>query len=673
MAQPAESSSQRTSKTKLGDVLFPDAAVEADGGGRRVEDETGRMEVELTEVDFIGSRYTQQLMQDRVVDVAAGTQDEQLLIDALSNIVDILRSNAVQRRLVRRKLFLDPTAPAAAAETASQRSADKRILAGNINMYIDLIIGERPVTNNIVLELVLEILAIYLLGANSEQKVNKPRSLDASSATTPQAVTVSAAAGGSGKKKKKEKTDVIEQAAAPEDLGTPEEFTYVLKCGVVKVLDMVIADEKHLGVRPYLLGDCAQTLCWAMGIYLALMKQDDPTAVHAYQENSIRTCWDIITRKTRMKDPDAARVANVKTSALQIVQFLGQHYTPEATDPKSANMINLNTRSIKEMVKLLHHHPDLHGIVLGVIVMITQKESNSLMLKRAGMLEYLTCKVLPYFSAKNQHAVPQLVILLNTWITNIEDLQYFCHFQGVPCLVFHMKQAISETASHEGEGAANWEDMTLHGLSILYKLSDNVQYHMKMVVEDGLSVLLECLRVIDPLKSMYHLNGFIAALYSLRNLTAGSVEVRKRVIDNEHFTVLSHLLSTPSLPINCLIHLLFLFSTLSRDEVRGQVDKELRALIMNHVFLAVFKPLCKIVRLTPLGKKMDDSQITVLCLALQTLSTLVTTAKEENPLLCIQIEGELPLKHIKYLSKERSKTPFPELAGQVLGMVYLTP
>ena len=629
--------------------------------------DTGKIVVDAKELDFVGARHAAVLLLERLYVVEEESEDEAALKVAMENVVAVLRANPVQRRLVRKKMFYD------ADLDVDGTQADPRALAGNLKQYIGFCIGPRAMKPLAFTELVVELLAVFLLGACTDTTPNNPRQLETVIQT---GISERLGRARAGVKSKKEKREPLEEAAmVPEGTGTDAEIAYAIKCGACELLDFVLKESTVLGVEPFLLGNCSQTLYWAFALYRVLIRADEGTLKHAHDRNLIRTAWDVITRKTKMRDPLAPRIASLKVSALHVLLELGAAYVGDETDAFSINMVNVNQRSIKELVKMLHHYPDLHPTLLTVLTMVGQKESNNIYMKQAGMLEYLTTKVLPFFSAQHQKCIPNLVILLNSWIVTFDDLQFFYQFNGIKSLVFHMKVACGESDNFaELEDGASWEDMLLHGLSILYKLSDSQQYHVKMVTDDCLTVLLECLRVIDPLKSLYHMNSFIAALYSLRNLTTSSLEVRKLVIQNENFVVLCHLLSTPSLPVNCMVHLLFLFNTLVKDTLpRGQPDRECTDLIVNTVFLAVFKPLCKVVQAAPVRQLMDDSQLTILCLALQAILALIQTAKQENPLLCIQIEVELPLESLKYMSNAKSKTPFPELANDVLGMVYLMP
>ena len=641
------SSSQRSSKSRTSKYA-PDP-------------DTGKIAVEVSEMDFVATNYSSVLLMERLYAIEPNSQNEVILLDALQNVMSVLRSNPVQRRLVRKKLFYD----ADLDETG--RNADNRVLAGNIKDYFKLVVGTCSLANLAFAELTVELLVVFLLGATTDEHENVPRKL--ASSNEPSIGKQRAPA-------KKKYVEFIEEVPVnAEGTATTEELDYVIKSGVCEVLDFVLQETTTLGVEACLYGGCSQTLNWALALYRLLCERDELTLKHAYEQNMVKICWDLVSRKTRMRDPLASRLAQMKTSVLNILLELGSLSIEEMDEKLSINMINVNTRAVKELVKLLHHFPEMHPTILTVLTMVGQKQSNNLMMKELGLMEYLTTKVLPFFSSSHQVCIPHLVILLNSWIITYDDLQFFYQFNGIQCLVFHMKVAASESSQFsDPTSGANWDDMILHGLSILYKLSDSQQYHMKMVTDDCLTVLLECLRVIDPLKSLYHMNSFIAALYSLRNLTTTSVEVRKLVVQNENFVVLCHLLSTPSLPINCLLHLLFLFCTLSKDSIpRGEPDPEYRGLIMNVVFLSIFKPLCKIIQASPVRKLMDDSQLTILCLALQSALSLVQIAKDENPLLCIQIEVELPLDQLKYMANSESRTPFPELANELLGMVYLMP
>ena len=634
-----------------------------------IDEETGKITVKMQEMDFIAANDAKLLSIDRHFDINPGSENECELKKAITKVVQVLRSNPVQRKLVRAKMFYDDSI---------ERKPDPRVLAGNIKTYIDMVMGSNKLEDLLFAEMTIEILSIYLLGACTDTTENDPRIPDS------ELIKENDLPGfGKSKNQKRitkrdndlQRQELIEVQAEPESVGTSKELAYVMNCGIVQLLDFVL-ENKTLGLTPFLLGSCSQTLVWTMGLYRVMIESDDMPLKHAYEKKMVRTCWEVIALKTRMRDPNNGKITRLKVNALFILLELGNYSADQADRDLSINIINLNTRSVKELTKLLHHQPAIHPTLLAVITLIGQKETNNALLKQHGMLEYFTTKVLPFYSASHRHCIPNLVILLNSWIVNADDLQFFYQFNGIQCLVFHMKCCMDPNAAKGSstQEALNWEDMLLHGISILYKLSDSKQYHMRMYQDDCLTVLLEALRVLDPLKSIYHLNAFIACVYILRNVTADSIYMRMAILNSDHFLILSHLLSTTSLPVNCLIHLLFLFSTLSRDrDQSGEVDAEYCSLIMNKLFLSVFRPLCKIIQAAPLQKVMDDSQLTVLCLALQTVATLVSTAKQENPLLCIQIEYDLPLENLKSMAKADSKTPYPELANKVLGMVYLMP
>eukprot|EP01065_Artemidia_motanka_P004971 TRINITY_DN12361_c0_g4_i2.p1 TRINITY_DN12361_c0_g4~~TRINITY_DN12361_c0_g4_i2.p1 ORF type:complete len:722 (+),score=234.31 TRINITY_DN12361_c0_g4_i2:96-2168(+) len=647
-----------------------------DEGGQRwaVDAETGKITVNVQELDFIGTKYTRILFVDRHFDVLPGSDDESLMISSLQNILQILRSNPVHRQLVRKKLFYDQE-----LGQRRKRREDERPLAGNLRQYLALCVGKTSHGNVAFRECVIELLAIYFLGAcvDIQQAENKPRKLDSQDPQLMPGLLGAAAAAEAGR----------ERPASPPPMQRSEvqkpkqdELDYAIKSGVIDLLDLVIHD-KTVGIDPFCrMTPASQTVCWTMELYRLLMDHDEEVKGFALKKEMVKWCWEVVSRKTRMREPRQERIAAVKLSCSEILNDLGKvsiNFTDDQTDEgkTSINMINMNSRSTKEITKLLHNHPRHHPTLLSLLTMIGQKAENNRHLKEQGMMEYLTTKVLPFHSEHHQRCIPHLVILLNSWLIHPEDLDFFWQFNGIQCLVFHLENALSSDKMQERSGdETNWEDMILHGLSILYKLSDRPIYHQKMMQSQAVPVLLESTRQIEPLKSMYHLNAFIAALYSLRNLTAGSIENRRLVAHDSNFLILPHLLSATTLPANCLIHLLFLFSNLTCDKNgEGRADEQYRAVIMNDIFLAVFKPLCVIVQSTQMRKALDDSQITILCLTLQVLATLVGIARQENPLLCIQIEHDLPLQHLSTFTRAKTLTPYPRLANELLSLVYLVP
>eukprot|EP01062_Namystynia_karyoxenos_P062829 TRINITY_DN55697_c0_g1_i1.p1 TRINITY_DN55697_c0_g1~~TRINITY_DN55697_c0_g1_i1.p1 ORF type:complete len:687 (+),score=262.84 TRINITY_DN55697_c0_g1_i1:124-2184(+) len=642
---------------------------------------TGKITVNVQELDFVGTRYTKLLFVPRNFEVKSGSKDETDMIESLMSILNILRSNPVQRQIVRRKIFFDQEV----AEKTG-KITDPRPLAGNLKEYMDLCVGSNAHGNVAFKECVVELLAIYFLGACTDlhQSDNKPRKLDSADIT----VTLDGELGAASAAEQA-------RAAAAARPGSPsagkshieapkpkaDELDYAIKIGAVDLLTKTLHD-KRVGIEPYcMMAPATQTLCWAVELFRLFIIHDPDVKKYALEKDMVKWCWEIITRKTRMREPKLERIALAKLSACEVLNELGKasinmtdDETPEGK--RSINMINMNSRSTKEITKLLHNHPRHHPTLLSLLTMIGQKAENNQHLKEQGMMEYLTTKVLPFHSEHHQRCIPHLVILLNSWIVHPEDLDFFWQFNGIQCLVFHMENALSgDKLTDRGEtDDTNWEDMILHGLSVLYKLSDSSRYHPKMMQAQAVPVLLECTGQIDPLMSLYHLNAFIAALYSLRNLTAVDLNNRKAVVLDPHFLLLPHLLAATQLPANCLIHLLFLFSNLTQDKTEeGRPDESYRSVIMNDIFLPVFKPLCVIVQATPMRKAMDDSQITVLCLALQILATLVGIAKQDNPLLCIQIEHELPLQHLSTFSNAQTPTPYPRLAQELLSLVYLAP
>lgn len=672
---------------KISKALGTGAGAKSGGGGDGDADgkwaadaETGKVKVKVEELPFIGDKYTKILFVERHFEVRAGSDDETNMISAFQKILNILRSDPIHRTLVRPKLFWDHD-----VAQKKGKEEDPRVLAGNLKQYMKLCIGPYSQKNAAFKECTVELLAIYFLGACNDLQpgaLNQPRGLES------EAIRVA---------DEKDKDgdgipDAIQEESAPPprsqqkyptaEVSRPRhaELEYAVKCHVVDLLDETI-NNKLIGYDRFIkLGPPTQTLSWALELYKLLMDHDDEVTDYALRRGMVRWCWEVITRKTRMREPSSDLIAKVKITCVEILCELGKqsiNVTDETTEigQNSINMINMNSRSTKEVTKLLHNHARQHPLLLSLLTMLGQKAENNKHLKELGMMEYLTTKVLPYHSDHHQRCIPHLVILLNSWIVHPEDLDFFWQFNGIDCLVFHMEQALSSEKLHDKvDDETNWEDMILHGLSILYKLSDRPTYHQKMMQCQVPPVLLESTRQIDPLKSLYHLNAFIAALYSLRNLTAGNIENRRVVVQDPHFLILPHLLSSTALPANCLIHLLFLFSNLTQDKnAEGRPDDPYRQVIMNDIFLAVFKPLCVIVQSTPLRKALDDSQITILCLGLQILATLVAIAKQENPLLCIQIEHDLPLQHLNTFARAKTPTPYPSLAHDLLSLVWMVP
>ncbi|KAJ9447724.1 hypothetical protein DIPPA_16898 [Diplonema papillatum] len=636
--------------------------------------DTGKITVRVTEVDFVASHYTK-LLRISNYDLT-DSASESTLIEAMENVVTVLRSNPVQRRLVRRQLFYD-------SET-ERKPPDPRVLAGNLKDYFNFVLGSNVSTNPAFAELTIELLAIFLLGSSTDCDNNEPKVLESMQQQNSNKVTSLAGKNNDGRKPKNaaDNADGAQKAVGdsqspPQTAPAPHEIAYTIKCGVAELLDTVIFNEtRELGLPAFIAGTPTQTFCWCLALYGLMVENEDTMLHHAYSKNMVRVCWEVIAHKVSIRSQSAPLVVSAKTHVLPLLNRLGTISAPMLDEKLSINMINLNKRSVKELTKLLHHYPSLHATILSIMTLVGQKECNSKLLKELGMLEYLTTKVLPFFSSQHSKGIPQLVILLNSWIVHYNDLRFFFQFNGIQCLVYHMKTATAGDYHLDGSPviAGQWEDMILHGISILYKLSDAPEYHSSMMKEDCMFVLLEALRILDPLKSMYHLNCFIGALYSLRNLTANSTLNRNALVQNESFMILTHLLTTPSLPISCLVHLLFLFSTLSKDHrPGGSVDDRYRHVVVNTLFVSIFKPLCKILHACPMHKVLDDSQLTIICLALQTITTLIATAKQENPLLCIQIEYDLPLENLKIMAKSDSQTPFPDLANEVLGMVYLMP
>eukprot|EP00756_Hemistasia_phaeocysticola_P006298 Hpha_TRINITY_DN13765_c0_g1::TRINITY_DN13765_c0_g1_i2::g.142772::m.142772 len=645
--------------------------------------ETGKIIVDVHEVDFVGTKFTNILFVSRHFAVDEGSDDEKNMISSLKNILNILRTDPIQRQLVRKKLFFDREPIEGKSELEmryirrSQRE-DERPLAGNLKQYFELC---KTHSNVIFKECVIELLAIFLLGKchDIQKQDNKPKKFDADDPTLLPGIVGQAAAELAMKAEIQRPYVAPPQSAGDIPKPKQDEIDYSRKAGAIELLDDTLHN-KTLGIEPFcLMAPASQTLVWSMQLYRLFLDHEE-VKDYALRKHMVKWTWEVVTRKTKMKEPRQERIAALKLSACEVLDELGKvsvNDTDDKTDlgRNSINMINMNSRSTKEVTKLLHNHPRHHPTLLSLLTMIGQKAENNTRLKEQGMMEYLTTKVLPFHSEHHQRCIPHLVILLNSWIVHPEDLDFFWQFNGIQCLVFHVENALSgDRLQDPNDEETNWEDMILHGLSILYKLSDRQKYHQKMVLAQAIPVLLECTRQIDPLKSLYHMNAFIAALYSLRNLTSKNIENRRLVAQNANYLILPHLLSSYIIPANCLIHLLFLFSNLTQDKDSAhRVDEDYRGVIMNDIFLSVFKPLCVIVQSTPQNKVLDDSQVTVLCLALQILATLVGIAKQENPLLCIQIEHDLPLQHLSAFTRAKTQTPFPRLANELLSLVYLVP
>eukprot|EP00755_Sulcionema_specki_P017069 Sspe_Gene.63550::Locus_36541_Transcript_1_1_Confidence_1.000_Length_2175::g.63550::m.63550 len=658
---PAPKSTIGRIKRAVKKTFFPDAGTLQTNSKWQRDEERGKVVAAVKEIEFIGAVHVEFLSIDRHYMVTPEGDEESQMIAAASAVVGILRSNPIQRQLVKAHLFRD--------SSWTKKSQETRVLAGNIRMYINLALDQENIAFT---EVAIEMLAIYLLGATADTSSGNKGltgSTPAKSVLEPPP-----------------QTPVLEAIGNPEILPPqpklkPHELQYVLKCNVFSLVESVVVHPK-IGVDHYLkLNPPSQTLVWALDLCRLFIEEDERAKRYFSARGIIRTAWEVITRKTR-RDREAGRllISALKLSCASILRNVGKETIKDVEGENSINMINLNNRSIKEYTKLIHFHPQAHEPLLHVLTMLCQKQHNNELLKSSGMMQYLVHKVLPFHSEKLRGCLPYVVILLNSWMVYDEDLQFFIKFSGLECLMFHLEAvqaAITSDETKEGvdpDASTAWEDMVLHGVSIIYKLSDYPENHPRMVSANAIPVLLECIPSISPMKSLYHLNSAIAVIYSLRNIASSSVQHKRALATDPRYCVLLQLLSNASLPAQCHIHLLFLLVDLTSDAgPDGEPSEEYRHIVVNRLFEGLFSPMCRVVQATPLNKPLDDSQLTILCLALQILISLVSLAKLENPLLCFQIGNDLPSKLLERLSAKKSVAPFPGLASDLLALVYYAP